>query len=263
MTALLTEASKRVGAHWFTAVLLPGLVLVACGATAFTLGHAHALDLTRLTGEVGKLLKAQQGQLVVTGALSIAAAGVLGTAAGGIGKAVQRWWTRERFLTGGLLTRLRWSRRSRALKAAERAEIVPVAAYLPHRPTWIGDRVRLVETRVRAEYHVSAALVWPRVWLLLSEDARRPISDARARYADAVTLTGWGTLYLLAGVLWWPALVIGGAVWLTAWRRARDTLAEHADLVESAIDVHLRALGEALGVTEGKAIDDRLRKSGP
>ncbi|WP_434441575.1 hypothetical protein [Lentzea sp. E54] len=262
MTSLLTEAGKRVSAHWLTAILLPGLLLVAVAATGFVLGHAHALDLTRLSNEVSKLLKAQAGQLVVTMALAAAAAGVLGSAAGGIGKVVQRWWLRERFLTGGLITRSRWSRRSRAVAAARLADTVPIDAYLPKRPTWIGDRVRLVEARVRAEYHVSAALVWPRVWLLLTEDARRPISDARARYADAVTLTGWGTLYLTAGLLWWPALIIGSAVWLTAWQRARGTVAEHAELVESAIDVHLPGLGEVLGVSDGKAIDDRLRKSG-
>ncbi|GAA2216737.1 hypothetical protein ACFY2R_15735 [Micromonospora olivasterospora] len=275
MIGLLTEVGKRVSGRWLTAVLLPGVLLVAVGAVAVALGHARPFDLDQLAAtaeRVGRDLAASPARLVVVGSVVLVGAGLAGTAARGLGWLAQRWWLREWFLTRGLVTRSGWSRRSRAIAAARRAGVPTVAAYLPQRPTWLGDRVRLVEARVRAQYHVSAALVWPRLWLLLDEDARQPVTDARTRYGEAVALVGWSILYLALGLRWWPALLVGAGMLLTAWRRLRDTLAELAELIESAIDLRLRDLAAALGLppagaevseAEGRALDDRLGKSAP
>ncbi|MEV7625353.1 hypothetical protein [Actinoplanes sp. NPDC089786] len=274
MIGVLTEVGKRVSGRWVTAMLLPGLVFVAVVTVALVLRHGQALDHGRLVGWAGRtgrgLIK-DPARLVLVVVLVVAAAGVTGTTAAGLGRLIQRWFMRGWFLTGDRLVRSRFSRRSRALAAARRAGQPAVPAYLPQRPTWLGERVRLVEARVRAQYHLTASLLWPRLWLLLTEDARRPIADARTRYTEAVTLIGWGALYLLPGVLWWPALIIAGCVLLTAWRRARESLAEWTDLVEAAIDLRLRDLAEALGqpisgpaitAAEGRALDDRLGKAG-
>ncbi|MFG1953410.1 hypothetical protein [Micromonospora sp. NPDC048830] len=275
MIGLLTEVGKRVSGRWMTAVLLPGVLLVAVGAVAVALGHTRPFDLEHLAAaaeRAGRDLAARPGRLVVVVSAVGVGAGLAGTAARGLGLLAQWWWLREWFLTGGLITRSRWSRRSRTLAAARRTGTPTVAAYLPQRPTWLGDRARLVEARVRAQYHVSAALVWPRLWLLLDEDARQPVTDARTRYGEAVALVGWGLLYLALGLRWWPALLVGAGVLLTAWRRLRDTLGELAELIESAIDLRLRDLAAALGLplagaevsaSEGRALDDRLGKSGP
>jgi len=270
VTGFLTEVGKRLGNRWVTAILLPGLLLVAVVAAASVLGHGHAFGFTRLSAAADREFTARPARLVVFAAVALAAAGLAGTAAGGVGRLTQRWCLRERFLTGGLLQRSRWSRRSRALAAAQRAGTPVVSAYLPQRPTWLGDRARLVEVRVRAQYYVSAGLVWPRLWLLLDEDARRPITDVRTRYTEAATLAGWGLLYVAPCVLWWPALLIAAGVLLTAWGRLRETLAEFAELAEAAIDLRLRDLAEKLGVTlgaevgpaEGRSLDDLLGKAG-
>ena len=275
MIGALTEVGRRVNGRWLTAVLLPGLLLVAVAAVAAALGHARALDLGHLAAmaeRTGRDLAANPGRLVLAVATALCTAGLAGAAAPGLGRLAERWWLRQRFLTGDRLTRTRWSRRSRTLAAARRAGRPVVAAYLPQCPTWLGDRVRLIEARVRAQYHVSAALVWPRLWLLLDEDARRPVSDARTRYGEATALVGWAVPYLLLGVRWWPTLLIGAGMLLTAWVRLRDNLAELAELAESAIDLRLRDLAEALGLplagaepsaAEGRALDDRLGKAGP
>jgi hypothetical protein len=275
MIGIITEFGKRVSTRWVTAILLPGSLWVIVFGIAVVLGHGSPFDLARLVAEteaLGDEFVRHPGRAVVAVVLAVAGAGVAGTVATGLGRLAQRWFLRRRFLTGGLITRSRWSRRSRALAAARRAGVDPVAAYLPQRPTWLGDRVRLVEARVRAQYHVDARLVWPRLWLLLDEDTRRPISDAHARYADAVSLMGWGLLYLVAGVVWWPALLISATVVVTAWTRLRVTVAELAELIESAIDLRLRDLAEAIGTpfggnevkpVEGRALDDRLGKAGP
>lgn len=276
MIGILSEVGSKVSARWVTATLLPGLLVVAAGITAVTLRHSRALDFAHLvlTAErLGAELAARPARLSIVVAAVLIGAGLIGTAAAGLGQLIQRWWLRERFLTGigKAISRSRISRRSRALAAARRAGAVPVTAYLPQRPTWMGDRVRLIEARVAAQYHVSATLVWPRLWLLLGEDARGPITGTHARFVEAVTLAGWGCLYLLAGLLWWPSLVVGAGVCLTGWWRSRAALGQLADLVEAAIDIHLRTLAAALNVSlspaavteaEGRMLNDLLRKAG-
>ncbi|MFE4801191.1 hypothetical protein ACFRFL_40970 [Streptomyces sp. NPDC056708] len=271
---ILTEVGKRVSGRWITAVLLPGLLLALTAGTAAALGHAHALNLDRLiaqTARLGGWLGVEPARPLVVAVLVATGAALAGTAAGGLGQLTQRWWLRERALTGAWFVRSRFSRRSRALADAERAGITPVAAYLPRRPTWMGDRVRLIEVRIKAEYRLSAAVVWPRIWLLVGEEARQPVLDARVRLSEAVALAGWSMLYILVGVVWWPALAVGVAIWFTGWRRARSCIAELATLAEAMIDIQLPALAEAVGVAapetrfseaEGRVLGDRLGKSG-
>lgn len=267
MVGILAEVGRRVSGRWLTAVLLPGLLLVTVAAAGVRLGHAHALDVDRLTDWVDGLARdwtARPARAVVDAGLALTAAGVAGTVAGMLGRTVERFWLRA--APGGD------RRRKRVLRAAERDGADVVEAYLPARATWMSDRVRLVEARIRAQYWFDAATAWPRIWLLAADEVRRPVLDARVRFSEAVTLAGWGWLYLVAGVFWWPALVTGAGVLLTAWRRGRDSLEEFATLIEAVIDIHHRTLADVLGVhvgpggiteAEGRMIDDILRKAGP
>jgi hypothetical protein len=268
MTGVLTEVGKRIATRWITEVLLPGALLAAVLWCAVVLGHRHALDLDALVAAAERRVAGLRPiGWVVRGALAAAAAGVLGVTARGTGRLVQRFWLRERHL----LPRWsgRWSRRRREEERARRAGVEPVRAYLPRRPTWMADRLRLVEARVRAEYRVSAALVWPRIWLLTTEEFHASIRHSRARFDEACVLAGWAVLYAVPAAFWWPAAVVGVVTGLVAWRRARASLDEFAGLVESAVDLHLRPLAEALGLpitgdtitaTEAARLDDRLRK---
>jgi hypothetical protein len=273
MTGLLTEVGKRITTRWFNSVLLPGLLLVGVAGCAAVLGHRNALNIDALTAAAQRTADSGRSRPVPFGvevALALAAAGLLGVAARGTGRLVQRFWLRERrFLPG--LVRSRWSRRSRELAAARRRGIDPVRAYLTQRPTWMGDRARLIEARVRAQYRFGAALVWPRIWLLTPDHVRAPIGNARTRFDDAGVLAGWAALYVLVGVWWWPAALAGLVTGLTAVRRARVALDEFGALVESAIDLHWRALAAALGIAiagqeiseaEAALIEDRLHKGG-
>ncbi|MFE4256266.1 hypothetical protein ACFRU3_43970 [Streptomyces sp. NPDC056910] len=267
VTGILSEVGKHVSSRWVTAVLLPGLLLVALTAAGCHLGHGHALDVGELADWVDRLARAahrRPARAAVAAGLALLAASLAGTVAGELGRAVERWWLRTRPGHGG-------RRRARALRAAERNGISPVEAYLPQRPTWMSDRVRLIEARVRAQYWFDAATAWPRLWLLVGDEVRRPVVEARMGFAEAVTLAGWSCLYGIAGVFWWPALVTAACVALTSWSRARSGLEEFATLVEGVIDVHHRALADALGVplggggmteAEGRRIDDILRKGG-
>jgi hypothetical protein len=264
-----TEVSKRIATHWLTAVLLPGLLLVAVAASASVLGHAHALDLGALDRAVAHW-PGEPKRWVVRLALAAALAGVLGVTARGTGRLVQRFWLRERQLVRFLPDA--WSRHHRALAAARRQGIEPVRAYLPQRPTWMGDRLRLVEARVRAQYRFSAAVVWPRLWLLTPDEVHAPLRATRSRFDEACVLAGWALLYVVLGVFWWPAALIGVVTGVVAWRRARSALDEFATLVEAAIDVHWRTLAAALGIgvagetitaAEAALIQDGLQKGSP
>jgi hypothetical protein len=141
-------------------------------------------------------------------------------------------------------------------------------AYLPDRPTWIGDRVRLTETRVTAQYGLRLALIWPPLWQLLDADGRALVQDARDRFERAGTLAGWAVLYAALTALWWPALAVGAALAGYAWWRGRRGAALFADTVEAAVDLHHRRLAEALGHpadgplgrATADAINDQLHK---
>ncbi|MFH8452861.1 hypothetical protein ACH4CD_26920 [Streptomyces fungicidicus] len=267
VTGVLAELNRHVNSRWFTAVLLPGLLLVTVGVAGRHLGHEGALsaDELRVWAEsVWHGWRREPSGAAVDVGLALLAAGVVGALASELGVAVERVWLNPRPSGGG-------RRRRRAVRAAERAGVETVAVYLPQRRTWMSDRVRLVEARTRAQYWFDASAAWPRLWLLLGDEARRPVISARAAFADAVSLAGWGCLYALVGIVWWPALVVGACVFLTGWRRARTALDDLATLIESAVDVHHRALAEALGVplgtegvgaAEGARIDDMLRKGG-
>ena len=270
MIGFVTEVGKRIATAWLTAVLLPGLLLVAVTGGAVVLGHAHALDVGALERAVGRLHDRPAGW--VTGvALAAALAGVLGVTARGTGRLVQRFWLRERQVVPHRLVPERWSRHHRALAAARRHGVEPVRAYLPRRPTWMSDRLRLVEARIRAQYRFSATLAWPRLWLLTPDEVHAPLHASRARFDEACVLAGWAALYVVLGGYWWPAALIGVVAGVVAWRRARSALDEFATLVESAIDVHWRTLAAALGVTvsgdaitpaEAALIQDQLQKGG-
>ncbi|MGW4231702.1 hypothetical protein ACWEF9_20805 [Streptomyces sp. NPDC004980] len=276
MFGLLTEVGKRIATRWFTEVLLPGLLLVGIVGCAVALGHGRALDSDALVAAAERTwarLRGHPVRWVVESALAVAAAGLAGVAARGTGHLVQRFWLRERHLLppSAQSRRGRWSRHHRATAAASRRGTEPVRAYLPQRPTWMSDRLRLVEARVHGQYRFSASLVWPRIWLLVPEEAHAPVRHARARFDEACVLAGWAVPYLLVGLYWWPASLIGSATALVAWRRARLALDEFATLVEATIDIHWRTLATALGVTitgdalsagEAALIEDRLHKGG-
>ncbi|MFJ4559882.1 hypothetical protein ACIP4Q_27840 [Streptomyces massasporeus] len=131
--------------------------------------------------------------------------------------------------------------------------ICPVPAA---RPTWIGDRLRAVDLRVHHAYRVDMEALWPRLWLALPDPARTELTDAYAAYRANARLTGWGLMYLLVALWWWPAALVAAVTLATAWIRARGAAQALADLVEGAVDLYGREVATALGVLpEGDGLD--------
>ena len=155
-----------------------------------------------------------------------------------------------------------------AIAARERIGLVA-----PDRPTWIGDRLRAADQRVYQAYELDLASAWPALWLIVPDAVRTELGTAQDSYSTAARLTGWGVLYGIVGVWWWPALLIGATTAGSGWLRGRRAAAVLAQLVEATVDLYGQGLAEQLGVTgqfspgkdslnhmTGAAITARLRK---
>jgi hypothetical protein len=144
-----------------------------------------------------------------------------------------------------------------------------IALLEPACPTWAGDRLRALAERVRQQYRVDLGDAWPRLWLLLPDSARLPLTESRQQLDDALRLGGWAALYVVLGVVWWPSAVAGALAWTVAWRRARARTGEYAELVEATVDVYIRDLLGRFDYTErpvrlsaGAAVTEIFRKGG-
>jgi hypothetical protein len=93
-----------------------------------------------------------------------------------------------------------------------------VPEYLPKRPTWIGERFRLVDAGIAAQYHgLRFGLIWPRLWLLLPDSVRSPVQTANAEFQATAVVTAWRLLQLVIGLWWFPAAIIGSLSSVPGW----------------------------------------------
>lgn len=274
MTALIGEITRRLPDRWLTTTLGPGALWVLTAAVAIHFGHRDVwgvLTIPATVDEAAAVLRDRPAEALVHVALAVAAAAGASAAARAAGSAVRRLWSgrwgRLFARPAALLTARRRSRHLRRL--AEAGTRLP-AAFLPSTPTWIGDRLRLADTRISAQYGLSLTLVWPRIWQLIDADTRTLVQQARERYDLASTLAGWSAGYLVLAVLWWPAVLPAVLLAAAGLHRGRVAVALFCDTVESTVDLQHRALASALGhsLTEGRpipptvadAINDQLHK---
>ncbi|MDA3647861.1 hypothetical protein LZ318_06825 [Saccharopolyspora indica] len=273
MTTFLSSIGSKLAERWASALLLPGALYLAAVWCAMQLGHRHALDLNLLrppfTGSGNH--PGAQASIVVGLVLVLLGASAAGLSAQAIGRIVQAvWFGRWRGPAALLARPLIALRVAVAVRAASRAGVTPVAAYLPRRPTAIGEQFRLLEARISAQYHgLRLALVWPRLWVLLPDGARAPIQSTNNNFHSAAVLTGWGLLYLVLGAWWFPAAVAGTCAVIAGWLRGRNHAVTLATLIEATVDTHLAVLLDALnhglpatGMTGDLAekINDQLHK---
>jgi hypothetical protein len=295
MTLFLQELTKKLAEKWLTLLVLPGLLLVGTTAVGLLLGRARWADYQRLASESTAMAQELTARgpvaiilVVVAVLLGSAAAGLVATTlrsivqwlwlgdwprwAGVIGQPLvamrcRRWWQADAPYAQELISQQRGdsTRDTDLLDRLARARN-RIALAEPARPTWIGDRMAAVDARVLAEYQLDLSSAWPRLWLLVSDATRGEVQTAGTAFDAATTLAGWSWLYLVLGVIWWPAAVIGAVALTCAWVRGRATINVYAELVESVVDLHLRLLADALQLSEkpidelGAEITSRLRK---
>ncbi|MFI9149134.1 hypothetical protein [Streptomyces sp. NPDC053367] len=282
MTGFLAELGRRLADRWFTLLVLPGLAYLLVTAAALRLGHSDWHDWRDLWDGFTALTEgtraADRDALVARTALLILAAVPASAALGALAQSLAA--PVERLLTGdwpwtGLAGRLT-ARRAAAWRAANEtyerdddpagaARRNAVSLIPPQHPTWLGDRLHTPVVRLSQEYGIDLAVVWPRLWLLLPAPTRDTLTAARTRLDTAFTLGGWALLYAVPAVFWWPAAVIAVVVALTARRKAAPAAEAYAELVESAVDLHLDRLLTRLAEPrpspqQGRALTERLRR---
>lgn len=283
MNGLLSELGKKLAERWLSLLVLPGALFLAVLLAGQQLGHAHWYGFgslaDRLDRRAGALAGSTENLLILLPAFLLASA-ACGLAAQALGSLLERLWLAADWpgwpTPARRLVRWRTERRrdryGRRLEEVGRARAVQhlddgadpaeaahrvatavhrlrrVADDLPDRPTWMGDRLHGVETRLRHDLGVEVAVVWPHLWLYAADTTRTEVTAAREAMARAATLTGWGLLYVLVAVVWWPGVLISLAVTATGRLRFRAATDAYATLVEAATRLHCRELAEHMGV---------------
>ncbi|QKV90798.1 hypothetical protein HUT19_02790 [Streptomyces sp. NA02950] len=285
MGGLLSELGKKLAERWLSLLVLPGALYLAVLGTAALLGHGHAVDPHQLTERISAAAEARAvgtfgGQVVVLGAVLAGSAGA-GLAAQALGSLVericlgagwrawprplraparlrverrrQRWTTAaqgyHRLLTEARRARGRGERGDPTARWAAHLAMTRVAAELPDRPTWSGDRIHSVSARLERVHRLDLATVWPYLWLILPEPTRAEISAARQSLYRGSTLTAWALLYLPVAGRWWPAALISLTLALAGRSRTRAAADNYALLLEAAARLHGGELALRLGLT--------------
>lgn len=301
-SAFLSALGGRIAERWLTLLALPGLLFVAAVTAATKLGHEHWADVGKLRAWLDTLADSPASRstgtiaLVALGVLLVAAA--IGAAAQALGAGVELLWCAEP--RGPLLRRLadRRLRRWRAADAAYRDALVAagrariagaddadrlaglaesrfadrdrIAAAAPRHPFGMGDRLAAPGRRLWRVYRLDLAAAWPHLWLLAADGTRAELHAARLRFGAAARLCAWGAGYLVLGVWWWPAALVGIVSVAAGLRRGRAAADAFAELTEALADLHVRDLAAALGIdsaaamdrTLGERLSRALRKSG-
>lgn len=264
MTAILGQLGQKLVERWMALLALPGFLFVCITVVAWVLGYGHALDFRELpqwfhTFTPASGVAAASGVLVgsVGAGLLVAATGRLvqsiwtspgrGVPARWLASWRCRRWDRAYAIVRAVLAAEATSQPSDSNLAAALARCNRISPVRPTRPAWIGDRLRAVDERVHQTYGLDVSAAWPRLWILLPDSVRTDLGAAHESFAESARLVGWGLLYLVVGVLWWPAFVIAVVTGATAWIRARAATGMLADLAESAVDLYGTELATKLG----------------
>jgi hypothetical protein len=286
MTALLGEIGQRLADRWAAVLVIPGLLYVAAVTMARVLGQHRALSFSVLSGQATRwanspaLHSAGGVGLLLAAVLAGSALAALTAAAGG--KLTEMIWTLPgRRPPAGWLAASRRRRSLAAKQAADDAASPALARAAMSRadrisvvqadhPTWIGDRLHACHVRIEQAYGLDLVVIWPRLWLFVPDTARTELGLARDAFSCAARLTAWAALYLVLGIWWWPALVVGAVAAVAGNVRGRFAIGNLADLVESTIDLyHHDFITQLAGTTPadpatvamGRKLTTAMRKS--
>ncbi|MEU9247787.1 hypothetical protein [Streptomyces sp. NPDC048385] len=282
--SLLGDLGKNLAERWLSLLVLPGALYLAVATGGHVLGHAHPFDADRLARQITAWAKAPAmssagGQAVLLVTVLGAAAGA-GLVAQALGSALERltlaagwraWPAPLRRLAGWRVDRRRsrWNgaaaayrelretaARTRAAgqrtdgtaRHAARRAMMRIATEQPDRPTWSGDRLHAVATRLDRDRHLDLASLWPHLWLSLPDPVRTEVTVGRQALSRATTLGGWALLYAPLMIWWWPAALLALVLACTARGQTRKAADTYALLLEAAVTLHTGDLARQLGI---------------
>lgn len=116
-------------------------------------------------------------------------------------------------------------------------------------PTKLGNILRTAETHPIDKYGLDPVIVWTRLWLLLPENVKSTVAEARLNLNASAVTWFWCLLFCL---WWWQSLwmpLVGvAAALLVYYYWIIPAGVEYGDIIESVFDLYRRNLYEQLHV---------------
>jgi hypothetical protein len=131
-------------------------------------------------------------------------------------------------------------------------------------PTRLGNTLRSAERRPVDKYGLDPAVCWTPLWLVLPEQTRTGLVQARSTLDNATRMWLWGALFVVwTPWTWWavPIAILVGALAYHVGILGAATL--FGDLVVAAFDLHRMSLYDALHLPRPTSPDEERRVSGP
>ena len=113
-------------------------------------------------------------------------------------------------------------------------------------PTRLGNILRAAERRSLEKYGLESVICFPRLWLLLPNEVKTELTEARARLNTMARVWSWSLLFLIWSIWAWWVIPVGIVAAVLAHRWMLDSAVIYGDLVESAFDLHRTALYKSL-----------------
>ena len=113
-------------------------------------------------------------------------------------------------------------------------------------PTDLGNILRAPERRPTVTYGLDVVVCWPHLWLVLPENVRTELAEARANLNTAVVFWLWSILFLSWTFLALWAFPVGVVAAFLTHRWIIGTAEVYDDLLEATFDIHRVTLNQAL-----------------
>jgi hypothetical protein len=113
-------------------------------------------------------------------------------------------------------------------------------------PTRLGNILTAAESYPQRRYGLAAALMWPRLWFVLSPDDRTELTKARSALDNAIGGVIWSVLFAVWGYFVWWAFIAALLGAIGSYRRALSAAASFGELLKAAFDTNQQELFKRL-----------------
>lgn len=259
-----TGLGSKLADRWVASVVSPSFLFWLGGLLAWASCRdgGFRAAVAGLVQKLGPLSTSLQILLVVVGFLAVTLSGILVQAlVPFVLPALEGYWPQlfdgvKRFLTERRSRPLdahatRWRelalmQHARPLTSRELDEftnldrerrLAPLESNM-RMPTRLGNVLRAMETRPRDHYGLDPIVCWPRLWLILPDQVRKPITESRKMLNQYVEIWIWSVLFLSWTYfsVWVP--LVAAAVALLAYRGMIAAAVIYGDLVVACYDLH-------------------------
>ena len=113
-------------------------------------------------------------------------------------------------------------------------------------PTVLGNLMRAAEEHPLNHYGLEINITWPRLWLLLPEDAKKEVSRSRNQLDQAVQIFSWALLFCVWSI-WNPwAAIIGLLLAILFYQAVIQAAGAFGQILKSVYDLYRFSLYENL-----------------